>query len=559
MKITRRQVHLWAGLTMFAYVTCHLLNHSLGVVSLGALEAGRRVLVDPWTSVPGTTLLTIAVLTHVGSALYVTFTRRSLRMPVWQWSQLLLGLLIPVLLVEHALATGGAAMRFGTNPTYAFVLAELWAFAPWKGGLQATLLVVAWGHACFGLHHWLKVRNWYQKWLSVWYALAIVVPLSALLGYVAAGIDVMAMARDQGWVEAMIRDLRYPGTSMNHFVSEGTNAFLAFYGICILIAFVGRRVRIALASQKSGARVTYPSGRRVLVPSGATVLETSRAGGIPHASVCGGRGRCSTCRILVIEDATGCVPAPEGAEARVLSRLNLPPNVRLACQVRPSADIKIEPLLPPDVSAADALQPGKFQHGQELVIAVMFADLRGFTKLSESRLPFDLVFMLNRYFKTMGMAITESGGRVDKFIGDGIMALFGLDGDPDAAACAAIEAARRMGLELEKLNEALKNDLAEPLRLGIGIHMGPAIVGTMGYGEASGLTAIGDTVNTASRLESMTKDAGCQVIVSDVVGTHAACDLSAFPATLANVRGRTGEISVRHIARADLLPKPETA
>lgn len=143
---------------MLTHVTCYLLNHALGVISLDVMEQARRIFIDPWTTLPETMVLSVAVLTHLGSALWVTYSRRSLKMPAWQWTQLILGFCIPALLVEYALATGGAAAQFGTNPTYAFVLAEFWHFSPWKGALQALLLIVAWSHACFGLHHWLKFR-----------------------------------------------------------------------------------------------------------------------------------------------------------------------------------------------------------------------------------------------------------------------------------------------------------------------------------------------------------------------------------------------------------------
>ncbi|MGY9106221.1 MAG: adenylate/guanylate cyclase domain-containing protein, partial [Alphaproteobacteria bacterium] len=98
---------------------------------------------------------------------------------------------------------------------------------------------------------------------------------------------------------------------------------------------------------------------------------------------------------------------------------------RLACQIRPKGNLTCEPLLPPDINAKEALTAGQYMHGQEMNITVMFADLRGFTKLSEKKLPFDVVFILNQYFQSMGTAIEGAGGRDDKFIGDGIMASFG--------------------------------------------------------------------------------------------------------------------------------------
>jgi len=326
------------------------------------------------------------------------------------------------------------------------------------------------------------------------------------------------------------------------------------YVALVCVVFLARRVRIFLASRQKGIRVTYPSGRRVLVSAGSTLLETSRAGGIPHASVCGGRGRCSTCRVLIMASDPGALDAPGPLEKKVLVKLELPANVRLACQVQPKGDVTCEPLLPADVSAKEALTPDRYMHGREIDIAVMFADLRGFTKLSESKLPFDVVFMLNQYFQSMGTAIEGAGGYIDKFIGDGIMALFGTGSEPGLGADQALAAACEMSVRLEKMNEQLKNDLSAPLRLGIGIHYGSAIVGTMGHGAATQVTAIGDTVNTASRLESLTKELGVQLLVSAALEQATTMDLSGFELVEVDVRGRNQSVKVRKIDSAsDLL------
>ncbi|MEX2642952.1 MAG: adenylate/guanylate cyclase domain-containing protein, partial [Acetobacterales bacterium] len=238
---------------------------------------------------------------------------------------------------------------------------------------------------------------------------------------------------------------------------------------------------------------------------GATALETLRAAGIPHASVCGGRARCSTCRVRV--GAGGdALPAAAPTEAALLKRIGAPPSVRLACQLRPSADVELVPLLPPDATPADSRGRSSYRQGAEREIVVLFADLRGFTSFSEGRLPFDVVFVLNQYFSSMGQAIEGAGGVLDKFIGDGIMALFGVESGPRQGALEAIDAARAMSQRLVELNEALAGDLPTPhealagdlptpLRVGIGLHLGPAIVGEMGWGRAISLTAIGDTVH----------------------------------------------------------------
>lgn len=250
--------------------------------------------------------------------------------------------------------------------------------------------------------------------------------------------------------------------------------------------------------------------------AGATLLDASCGAGIPHASVCGGRGRCSTCRVRVGAGRDRLL-APSDAEARVLARIGAAPTTRLACQTRPLADIEITPLLAATAGPRQARAASRHHQGEEREVAVLFADLRGFTALAEHRLPYDVVFVLNRYFAAMGTAVEESGGRVDKFIGDGVMALFGVDRDVETGCRDALAAARRMIEHLEDLNRSLENDLDRPLRIGIGIHCGSVILGEMGYGRATAMTAIGDSVNTASRLEALTKEFKAELVLSEPV------------------------------------------
>jgi adenylate cyclase len=187
-------------------------------------------------------------------------------------------------------------------------------------------------------------------------------------------------------------------------------------------------------------------------------------------------------------------------------------------------------------------------------MVIMFVDLRGFTALSEKRLPYDVVFLLNRYFRSVGQAVEQAGGRVDKFIGDGMMALFGLQAPPQLAARQALDAARRIGQALVELNASMATEFATPLRIGIGLHIGPAVVGVLGHGPATGLTAIGDTVNTASRLESLSKDFGAQLLVSQAV--FGAAGLTPAPGDPHEValRGRSQTLAVRAVADLASLP-----
>lgn len=550
MKISRRSVHLVAGITLLTYVLSHLLNHAFGVVSLDAMERARTYFISPWTTTPGILLLATAALLHLGSALWVLYIRRNLRLPPWQWTQLILGLAIPLLVADHAAATGYARLMYGLQPNYAYVLANLWYFDPTKGWLQMTLLCVAWGHACVGLRNWLKVKAWYPRWAVHLYALAILVPALAIMGFVSAGYRVLALIEDPAWIFDVLQNIKYPSDDAVRSIFAARDGWMIAYTAAVVAVLVARQLRLFVQRQGDNVYLTYKAGgKRIQVLPGATVLETLRSVGIPHASICGGRARCSTCRVKLVKSAADACAAPGPEEERVLKRLMLPSDVRLACQVRPTRDVICEPLLPPDVTMAEALQPGKFTAGHEVEMTILFADLRGFTTLSESKLPFDVVYLLNQYFETMGAVIEAAGGTIDKFIGDGIMATFGSGSDADAGATAALHAARGMGQQLEAMNARLKNDLKEPLRLGVGLHAGPAIRGTMGYGEASQVTVIGDTVNTASRLESATKEHGAQCMFSEIVREKAGLDASAYKTTVIQVRGRTEPLVVYMVER----------
>jgi adenylate cyclase len=169
------------------------------------------------------------------------------------------------------------------------------------------------------------------------------------------------------------------------------------------------------------------------------------------------------------------------------------------------------------------------------------------------------VFVLNRYFAAIGGAVEAAGGRVDKFIGDGVMALFGIERGAHTGCREALAAARLISVRLPELNASLQAELERELRIGIGIHCGPTIVGEMGYGSAAAITAIGDAVNTASRLESLTKNFACELVVSEETVSRAGLDLSRFPLHEIEIRGKREMLAVRIVERAAELPTPGTA
>ncbi|HYB08387.1 MAG TPA: adenylate/guanylate cyclase domain-containing protein [Alphaproteobacteria bacterium] len=551
----QRRLLSTAGLILFAYVLTHLLNHALGLISLAAQEEGRQWFLLIWRNAVGTTVLYGALLVHVTLALSRLYQRRSLKMSGWEAAQLLLGLTIPLLLIEHILGTRLAHELFDLTDNYFYVELVVWKLAPMLGVMQVAMLLIAWLHGCIGLHFWLRIKPWYPRAAPLLYAGALLVPLLAILGFVQGGREIARLAAEYPDRLALaMKAVNFPGQSAVESIGQLLVAFRYAFVAILAAILLARIIRAQIERRRGLVRVSYPGGRSVQMPPGLTLLEISRAAGIPHASVCGGRGRCSTCRVRV-NSGLDDQPLPSPAEIRVLQRVGAPPGVRLACQLRPVGNLSVTPLLPPTATARDAYGRPRHLEGEERVIAILFADLRAFTKFAERKLPYDVVFVLNRYFSAMGNAIERSGGKVDKFIGDGVMALFGIDDDPGSACRSALRAARAMAEQLGELNRTLAHDLPEPLRIGIGIHVGPAIVGEMGYARAIALTAIGDAVNIASRLESITKDYQAELVISEEVARFAGVGNEGFERHQIMVRGRQEPLAILVIANALAMPE----
>ncbi len=544
-----RRGWLISGLILFAYVATHLINHAFGLFGLDAMNAGQDVFLAIWRNPVGTAALYGALALHFYLALRLLYRRRTLRMRTRDAVQLVLGLAIPPLLAGHAIDTRLAYELYGIVPAYARVVFLCW-HEPLTGVTQAALLLVAWIHGCLGIYFWLRLKPWYARVAPAMAALALLVPVFALLGFLEALREVGDYVQRSGMLADILASIREPAAlAARQSLHDDARAARGILGLLLVGTLLARLVRNRYERRHQSIRVSYPGGREITAPLGTTLLEMSRFGGVPHASVCGGRGRCSTCRVRVVAGLE-LLPPAGAEEAALLKRVGATADVRLACQLRPVADLAVLPLLP--VGAATRGAPDYLQ-GDEREICVLFADLRGFTRFAERKLPYDVVFFLNRYFETMGSAIERAGGVPNQFTGDGVMALFGLESGPEQGCRDAIAAAIAMAQGIAEMSAGLAEELSEPLRIGIGIHTGPTVVGRMGRGVAMYLTAVGDTVHVASRLQDLTKQYHCQLIVSELAAARAGVDVSAFPRQEIAVRNRNAPIAIRTIDDARVL------
>ncbi len=509
-----RWMRLSTGLIMFSYAATHLISHACGLFLLDSMErVGRGILLAPWRTGMGRGLLIGSLLLHGTLGLVALARRRSLAMPGIEAAQVTLGLLIPLLIIPHVANVRLGASLYGLDDSYFRILYQYWITSPAAGlTRQFALMTVLWTHGCLGLHMLLRFRPWYRRWSGALLAIAIAIPVLAMLGIVNAGWNTATRAMLEPGFSAL-HGPPPPGTpeaaQRQRLESLWEGLQLAYIGLVVAVIayragrrWYGRRYR--------GVTITYP-GKPVSVPRGFSILEASRSSGIPHASMCGGRARCSTCRVRVVRGLADLPPA-DALERGTLDRIRASPEVRLACQTRPTADLTVLPLVP--VGPKTAGLRIAFEQGVEHIVTALAVDLRGSTQLAAGKLPFDTLYVINRYIGCVTAAIEAHGGYVTSVAGDGVMSVFGADGNAAAAAAGAMAAALDIWDGLALLEREMIDELLGPLRFGLGLHTGVAIVGAVALSGRSSLQFLGDTGNVASRLEALTKDMGCVLLIS---------------------------------------------
>jgi len=550
--VSVRQVRMVCGLILFCYLISHFLNHALGNISLDALAWGLHYHLLFWRFLPVAIVFYTALLVHGGLGIWALYERRQFRWKAVEPLQLLLGLSIPVLAAAHVITTRLGHTLFAHERLYPQVLHGYWATTSHRLWLTLSVLIIAWVHGSIGLYFWLRMKTFFRRAAPFLLAVAVLVPTLALLGLYQGGRAVMDESTEPEWRAANLSAEKLGSPAESHTLEAITDDFLIGYLGLLGLVLVARGVRTLRERRAGMITLSYGNGRTVRVPKGLSVLEASLRHQVPHASVCGGRARCSTCRIRVIGDCA-LLPQPSNREAFVLSRVGSAsdPAIRLACQLRPDTDLSFFQIFAPQTAAARHGGPSHI--GEERYLVSMFVDMRGSTRLAENRLPFDTVFIVNRFLSAVSQAVIECGGQPNQFLGDGQLALFGLTTNRETACRQALKAAARISVHIEELNQFLKNDLREPIRFGIGINGGEVIVGDIGYRDHIVFTALGDAVNVAARLQDMTKSLGCEAICSDEVRATAGLLPDALPRQDVEIRGRNEPMSVCVVESAAAL------
>ncbi|MDH4439876.1 MAG: adenylate/guanylate cyclase domain-containing protein, partial [Rhizobium sp.] len=446
------------------------------------------------------------------------YLRRLLALRPLAIVQVVFGLSLPLLIAQHVVSARMPAVFNGPEGDYIGVIRAMWKDG-FLGVKMSLALIVAWVHGCIGIYAAFGYRQWFPRYAQFLFALAIIVPTLALGGVFVTGqrlppenaVGVEDLSRPPNEFE--VTWLASTPVDDRAMIERQLYQFVAAAAALVLVLRTIRYFR----ERAPDLVITYAHGALVHVPRGTSVLEASRTGHIDHYSVCGGKGRCSTCRVRIVA-SSGPLPPPSALELATLARIRAPADVRLSCQFRPDYDVQVALQLEPPEGGDRLSTHANAEVGREKDVLVMFSDLRNFTTIAESRLPYDIVFLLNAYFAILVPAIEAAGGRVDKYIGDGVMAIFEIDRNGPRDACRrALGAAAKIIAETQNLNKQLMQEFGVDLEVAIGIHYGPAILGFVGYGKVASLTAIGDTVNVASRLETAAKQFNVALAVSETV------------------------------------------
>ncbi len=342
-----RRLRIVTGLILFAFATGHLTNLTLGLISLEVMDAWREVFMAPWSNPIGGPVLLGSMIGHAFLSLYSLYNRNTLRMSPSDIVQFASGLLILPILIPHIVGIKMAVSLIpGYEPSYKGLLHYFWVENPLEGLRQILVLVVLWVHGAIGLLTYFRLQGWWARLGAFINPLIVIVPVSALLGFVEAGKEIIAANPNyvlQSPTGALLEAL--------NTIDTVKWSLIWFYLALVAIVMIARYIR--LRNQTHRIEVQYDDGPLINAEVGPTLLELAIANDVPHASLCRGRGRCGTCRISVTAIKGKLPPAGE-LELATLRKVGAGPNERLACQLQPEeGELLVKRLIPPYIEAKD--------------------------------------------------------------------------------------------------------------------------------------------------------------------------------------------------------------
>ena len=505
LQVSRRDLRMISGIVMLLYLASHLANHALGLISLDTAEVVLAGVVGFWRNPVVTVVLYGAAGVHVALTILSVFERRTLRLPATELLRIALGFWLPVMLIGHAITTRLEYELIAAPSTYARVVSDLWTRdAEWQ---HMGLLAPGWLHGCLGLNFAFGSRPFWRRYRFVLFAVALLLPVLSALGFVEMGRE-LARQRHISSEGAAVTE---PEASNGTNISPEVGAIVAPWRTGLLWGYLGL---IGLAFTARGARnllerrqgkvvtITYPD-RIVRVPRGWSVLEASRAFHIAHVSSCGGRARCSTCRVRVVTGADSC-PSPEVDERATLERIKADPDLRLACQLRPRNDISIIPLTRSG-ELVNRRKVAPLEADRDVVI--LLCQFSNRSVLECDHLAHDVLFVFTRYAESACSAINDASGTVSYVGHDCICAVFGLHGGLARASRQALTAANEIGQALDDLNGGLDQRWGCKAKIVISIHAGFAALSHIGQGV--------DTVIAAGPAMEIAEELGSQALRVD--------------------------------------------
>ncbi|WP_224994851.1 adenylate/guanylate cyclase domain-containing protein [Cesiribacter sp. SM1] len=272
---------------------------------------------------------------------------------------------------------------------------------------------------------------------------------------------------------------------------------------------------------KQEFNIGFCGEQQVKILKGQTILKASLAAGIQHYHVCGGRGNCSTCRVLIYQ-GTEFLSPPTRRELELRKIMQFPEGIRLACQTRVLGEpVTMHRIIRDDGDVGLYISEEERDEikeiGRERELALFFLDIRNFTFFMSKQLPFDVMHILRRLFKLFRKNVEEDyDGKILETGGDSLYAVFGIQGNLHNATQAAVDAGMAILKDVEIFNEKyLKVFFDHYIEVGMGLHVGKVIIGNRGLGLNNNLAAMGPPVNVAARLQNATKQLNNSFVVSE--------------------------------------------